>query len=212
MSFYPESNEPFRDYILNLLVWLTGWTYFVLWISSSYPQLWTNFKLKSVSGLSFNYLAFNILGHLCYSLHNICLFAVPTFRKAYFENHPNSTHVPVFANDVAYSVHAFIISASIALQCLIYPHGDQSLHLFTKTLIFLVAAVGISLAILVFFTKTDPLALAYFLSTTKVAISFFKSAPQVSGAFDSRHLVDSSLADLSQLQEEVDGRMEHCGN
>ncbi|VDM05742.1 unnamed protein product, partial [Schistocephalus solidus] len=54
-----------------------GWGYFFAWTFSFYPQTYMNWHRKSVVGLSFDFLAFNLLGFICYSAFNIGLYWVP---------------------------------------------------------------------------------------------------------------------------------------
>jgi uncharacterized protein with PQ loop repeat len=49
-----------------LLLLQVGWTYFLLWTISFYPQLISNFRRKSVEGLSLDFLAMNVVGAPAY--------------------------------------------------------------------------------------------------------------------------------------------------
>lgn len=51
-----------------------GWCYFVAWSISFYPQMYTNFRRKSVVGLNFDFLSLNIAGFLLYSVFNAGLY------------------------------------------------------------------------------------------------------------------------------------------
>jgi cystinosin len=51
--------------------------YFVAWSISFYPQIFLNIYRRSVVGLNFDFLAFNITGFLAYSVFNIGLFWIP---------------------------------------------------------------------------------------------------------------------------------------
>ena len=48
-----------------------------------YPQLIQNALLKSVAGISFDFMIYNWLGFLCYSMFNLGLYLNPTIRAAY---------------------------------------------------------------------------------------------------------------------------------
>lgn len=48
-----------------------GWIYFFAWSISFYPQIYTNFVRKSVVGLNFDFVSYNLLGFFSYSLFNI---------------------------------------------------------------------------------------------------------------------------------------------
>lgn len=58
-----------------------GWTYFLMWSISFYPQLLINWRRKSVAGVSFDYLAFNVAGFACYSVFNLALKFSPVVQQ-----------------------------------------------------------------------------------------------------------------------------------
>lgn len=78
--FSPSTSEIFvRVTVANsrpliVLSEVVGWVYFVAWSVSFYPQIYINFKRKSVVGLNFDFLALNIVGFLMYFLFNAGLF------------------------------------------------------------------------------------------------------------------------------------------
>lgn len=53
---------------------VVGWIYFAAWSISFYPQIYINFKRKSVVGYSFDYAALNIVGFVMYFVFNGGLF------------------------------------------------------------------------------------------------------------------------------------------
>ena len=50
-----------------------GWAYFSCWSLSFWPQTLLNWSRKSVEGLSFDYVALNLLGFSCYAAFNCAL-------------------------------------------------------------------------------------------------------------------------------------------
>lgn len=60
--------------IILIISEIMGWVYFVAWSVSFYPQIYINFKRKSVVGLNFDFLALNIMGFILYSVFNCGLF------------------------------------------------------------------------------------------------------------------------------------------
>lgn len=179
--FHQESNNlSFCNDFLCYAIFITGWAYFILWVGSTYPQVITNFKLKSVAGLSFNYVTFSTLGFAAYLVYNVCLFFIPSFQSAYHTTYPNSTHVPVYINDVAFSIHAFIINVILCLQCFIYEHGNQSLHIFTKLCVLTVMMGAFMVILFTYNYHLNLLTVAYYFSTVKLVITLFKCTPQVS--------------------------------
>lgn len=53
---------------------IVGWIYFAAWSVSFYPQIYINFKRKSVVGYNFDYVSLNIVGFVMYSVFNCGLF------------------------------------------------------------------------------------------------------------------------------------------
>lgn len=53
---------------------MLGWAYFLAWTCSYYPQIYSNWRRRSVVGFSFDYLALNFTGHLCYCMFNTAMF------------------------------------------------------------------------------------------------------------------------------------------
>lgn len=79
-SYFFSTNQIFvRVTVANsrpliVLSEVVGWIYFVAWSVSFYPQIYINFKRKSVVGLNFDFLALNIVGFFMYFLFNAGLF------------------------------------------------------------------------------------------------------------------------------------------
>lgn len=85
--------------ILNFLIQIVGWVYFVAWSISFYPQIILNFRRQSVVGLNFDFLALNLLGHSCYCIFNTCLYTSHDIQQQYYAKHPHGI-LPVLLNDV----------------------------------------------------------------------------------------------------------------
>lgn len=104
---------------LILISLIVGWVYFVAWSISFYPQMWYNFKRKSVVGLNFDFLALNLLGHTLYAIFNSSLYWITSVEDEYFQRFPRGLN-PVELNDVVFSIHASVITALTIAQCFIY--------------------------------------------------------------------------------------------
>ena len=102
--------------VISLVV---GWVYFAAWSISFYPQIWINFKRKSVVGLNFDFLALNLLGHTLYAIFNSSLYWISYIEDEYFSRFPRGLN-PVELNDVVFSIHASVITALTITQCFIY--------------------------------------------------------------------------------------------
>uniref|UniRef100_H2YA02 Cystinosin n=1 Tax=Ciona savignyi TaxID=51511 RepID=H2YA02_CIOSA len=92
---------------------------FVAWSVSFYPQVVLNVQRKSVVGLNFDYIGYNITGFLAYGFYNIGLFWIPVVKDEYLVKYPDGVN-PVQANDVFFTIHAVVLTAIIIIQCIIY--------------------------------------------------------------------------------------------
>lgn len=104
---------------LILISIIVGWVYFAAWSISFYPQIWYNFKRKSVVGLNFDFLALNLLGHTLYAMFNSSLYWITYIEDEYFQRFPRGLN-PVALNDVVFSIHASVITALTIVQCFFY--------------------------------------------------------------------------------------------
>ena len=77
-------------------------------------QVHLNFQRKSVVGLSFDFLALNFLGFICYSVYNVAMLASPSVRKAY--RHQMGGSPGVRLNDAIFAVHAMIMTGAARSQ------------------------------------------------------------------------------------------------
>jgi len=54
--------EPILGHAGDIISAIIGWSYFAAWSVSFYPQIYLNWRRKSVVGLSFDYNLYNIIG------------------------------------------------------------------------------------------------------------------------------------------------------
>merc|ERR1711871_1913341 len=64
-----------------------GWTYFMAWSCSFYPQVYLNWTRKSVVGLSFDFEVYNLLGFVCYFVFNACFYWNAEVQREYKAAH-----------------------------------------------------------------------------------------------------------------------------
>mmetsp|Transcript_2382 Transcript_2382/g.3464 ORF Transcript_2382/g.3464 Transcript_2382/m.3464 type:complete len:308 (-) Transcript_2382:2970-3893(-) len=97
---------------------LSGWIYFGCWSLTYYPQIYKNFKRKSVAGLSIDYLAYSTLGHLYYLLYNITIMLNKAIRTEIYEYTNAIPQIKI--NDVVFSIHAAFLCVLMCYQALLY--------------------------------------------------------------------------------------------
>ena len=90
-----KEEEPFSS--------LLGWSYFVCWSVSFWPQIVLNWQRKSVAGMSFDYVWMNLVGFSCLLLFNACLYASPTQQESYKARYGKANLVAI--NDVFFAGH-----------------------------------------------------------------------------------------------------------
>eukprot|EP00978_Attheya_sp_CCMP212_P037673 scaffold179885_cov57-Attheya_sp.AAC.3 len=127
---------------------ILGYTYFYSWSLSFYPQVITNIANKHTRGLSVDFCLLNVLGFTCYATYTCCLFWNPTIRRLYRERFGPTAEITVQSNDVAFALHAAILS-SITLGQIIYFDGiKDTWNNRTSGLVLLFIAGSISCCII----------------------------------------------------------------
>jgi len=147
-----------------------------MWSVSFWPQVIINYLRKSVVGLSFDYVALNLLGFSCYSAYNCAYYWSPSVREQYKAQY--GSYPAVQSNDVFFGLHAVIATLVTLGQMAIYERGEQKV---TKYGIFLLTGISLSAiiaGILAGIGKISIITLLLTLSYLKLTISLTKYAPQ----------------------------------
>ncbi|XP_046909717.2 cystinosin [Dermatophagoides farinae] len=174
---YVTVNVGVSDTILVISA-IIGWIYFVAWSISFYPQIWDNFKRKSVVGLNFDFIGLNITGFISYTMFNFSLYAITSVQKEYENAHPRS-QIPVQLNDVFFGFHAAFATLICIIQCFLYDRGEQTVSWFARIFLSIVWTGYIVIAIIVASTNwLTMLDYLYILSYVKLVITIIKYIPQ----------------------------------
>ncbi|CAI0457185.1 unnamed protein product [Linum tenue] len=136
-----------NSFPLEITYQTLGWLAFVSWSISFYPQVILNFRRKSVVGLSLDFLLLNLTKHSSYLIYNTVLYFSPAAQQQYFEKYGHEQMIPVAANDVAFSIHAVVLTAITLFQVFIYERGTQTI---SKISIGIVSVVWLFAAVCVF--------------------------------------------------------------
>nr|CDS25843.1 cystinosin [Hymenolepis microstoma] len=156
---------------------LVGWTYFLAWTLSFYPQIILNFRRKSVEGLSLDLIVFNVLGFLCYSLFNVGLYCIPLFQEEYFKIYPLGV-IPVQLNDLFFSLHALIITLVVVIQCFCYGRGLQDVSRLCKIITSCMLIFMAFSTLLAALNSITWLSALYLFSYVKLFVTLIKYVPQ----------------------------------
>ncbi|XP_058751259.1 cystinosin homolog [Vicia villosa] len=141
---------PWNSFALEIIYQVFGWLAFLSWSLAGYPQLISNFRRKSVVGLSLDFTILNFTKFWSYLIYNASLFFSPVIQKQYFEKYGYGQMIPVAANDVAFSTHAVIINLIVLFQFAIYGKGSLKLSKYTIAIfvgVWFIAAVCFFIAL-----------------------------------------------------------------
>ncbi|XP_056415163.1 cystinosin [Hyla sarda] len=156
---------------------IIGWIYFFAWSVSFYPQVFENWRRKSVVGLSFDFLALNLTGFIAYSVFNVGLFWIPFIREQFLQVYPNGV-IPVDANDVFFSLHAVLLTLVTIIQCCIYERGAQKVSKVAVGVLIIAWLFAFSVLFVAVAGKVSWLQFLFCFSYIKLAITLMKYFPQ----------------------------------
>jgi cystinosin len=180
-------NAVFPDVWYRSLSACIGYTYFLCWSVSFYPQIMTNYRRQTTSGLSPDFCVLNVLGFLCYGTYCTAMFGSAHIQTLYRERYGADAEISVQSNDVAFSLHAAFM-ASVTLVQIGYYGGfrsQQPSKLIGSVIvgILVVAVTGllgvIGSNVLPARMRFNWLDYLYLLSSIKIFITFIKYVPQV---------------------------------
>lgn len=86
------------------------------WSASFYPQPIKNFRRRSTTGLAIDFPTVNVLGFVCYTVYTSTFLYSPVIRQQYATRHPLSEVPTVRFNDLAFAVHAVVLSLLVYTQ------------------------------------------------------------------------------------------------
>eukprot|EP01084_Bolivina_argentea_P319478 554141_1 len=164
---------------LTILCSILGWIYFFAWSISFYPQAIINYQRKCVVGMSFDYMGiYNFTGFLFYTIYTIATF----IHKNGISNKDN----PIAINDIAFAVHALLLTIICCIQILIYDRGTQKPSLFAIIIgstCWLIAIYNVLLSLFGDTNATIPwfgsFSTVSFLGYVKVFVTAIKYIPQI---------------------------------
>ncbi|XP_017752194.1 PREDICTED: cystinosin homolog isoform X2 [Eufriesea mexicana] len=184
-----------KSVILYHISAVVGWIYFLAWSVSFYPQIYSNYKRKSVVGLNFDYLSLNIVGFIMYALFNCGLFWIPEVELEYFRRYPKGLN-PVQVNDIFFALHATFATVITIIQCFIYETGNQRVSI-TARIIHGIFAVFIVISMILAIVKTITwLNFLYYCSYVKLSITLIKYVPQAYYNYKRKSTVGWSIGNI----------------
>jgi Uncharacterized conserved protein len=152
---------PFYRYISSMI----GYTYFIFWCFSFYPQIISNYKRKSAQGLSADFCVINFVGYVCYAIYTSLLYWNQDIQNMYQERHvqgqqqeqydesgdhgdvstfcSSGAKITVQSNDVAFALHAVVLSGLWVYQLYYYGnhHCQNEKCLPSKPFVILIGSI-----------------------------------------------------------------------
>ncbi|XP_021775112.1 cystinosin homolog [Chenopodium quinoa] len=166
-----------NSFPLEIIYQIFGWIAFFSWSISFYPQVILNYRRKSVVGLNFDFVVLNLTKHSTYLTYNATLYFSSVVQNQYRDKYGRDEMIPVAANDVAFSIHAVLLTAFTLFQIFIYERGIQKVSKISFALV--IAAWGTA-AVCVFIALPSHswLWLITVFNTIQVTMTVIKYIPQ----------------------------------
>ncbi|XP_063729490.1 cystinosin-like [Symsagittifera roscoffensis] len=187
-----------RSHPLDVFNDVIGWIYFFAWSISFYPQIFSNVMRRSVVGLNFDFLAYNLLGFSVYSVFNVGLYWVPYIQDEYRDENPGQL-IPVKLNDVVFSLHATLITMVTISTCFFFKRDNQKVSWVCRVFVIVSLLLIVLLAIFTMtgdFKRCSWLNFINWISYIKLAVSFIKYVPQAWMNYERKSTIGWSIGNV----------------
>ena len=133
--------------------------------------------------------ALNVIGFACYTTYVCAMYFSPTIQDLYHDKYGLDAQISVQSNDVAFAVHALVLTIATLGQIAYYDRQRQSIHRPSALILHI---IGVLLSIIILTPilvllgdkglmpwKLSWLDYLYVLSFVKVGVTLIKYIPQV---------------------------------
>ncbi|PWN90037.1 hypothetical protein FA10DRAFT_240597 [Acaromyces ingoldii] len=161
---------------------LLGWSYFILWTASFWPQAILMQRTKTVAGMSIDFLYLNVVGFVAYTIFNLAFLLSPTVQEQYRQRHGGSENV-VRWNDALFAIHALLIASWQVGQSIFFKRAPG--QKLSRWAMYLIAILVSSLLVAFFLVHIDGASSFEWLdfvnacSYVKLVVTFVKYWPQI---------------------------------
>lgn len=146
-------------------------------------------------GLNFDFLVLNLTKHSSYLIYNASVFFSSAVQRQYHEKYGFKEMIPVAANDVAFSIHAVVMTAFTLFQVTIYERGNQKVSNISYAIVFIAwSAVGI--CCLVALPSHSWLWLVSCFNALQVTMTTIKYIPQAFMNFQRKSTIGFSIGNI----------------
>ncbi|KAL3784051.1 hypothetical protein ACHAWO_008041 [Cyclotella atomus] len=202
-------NDNLPSHSWQILSNVIGYTYFLAWSTSFYPQILLNRQRRTTHGLSVDFCILNVLGYICYTIYTTNFYFNPIIIQQYKDrmssNNSNNHHsnyntnsndqsttttsatttsaqITVQGNDVAFAIHAVIMASVTLSQIALY--DTFAVRPPSRRVYILLGAAMAYCLIYIIGTATlqhhvNYLGLLYVLGSIKIGVTIGKYIPQV---------------------------------
>ena len=161
---------------------VVGYTYFLAWSSSFYPQIILNYQRKKTSGLSVDFCVLNVVGYVCYTVYTTNFY----WNKSVIASYKDRTsggdgEITVQGNDVAFAIHALVMASVTLSQVGVYdtfrarPPSKRTYVILFSAFMFCMIYIFI---MWMYRGRFDLLGFLYVLGSIKVGVTIGKYVPQ----------------------------------
>jgi cystinosin len=159
-----------------------GYTYFLAWSSSFYPQIILNHQRKKTNGLSVDFCVLNVLGYVCYTVYTTNFYWNQNVISAYKNRTSGGDGaITVQGNDVAFSIHALVMACVTLFQVGLYDtFSARPPSRRTYVILYSVITFCLLYSLITWMCRGrfDLLGFLYVLGTIKVGVTIGKYVPQ----------------------------------
>ena len=157
--------------VLEVAADVAGWGYFLAWTMASAPQIYENWRRKSVTGFSLDTWPYSMLSCIAYLAYNAAVFFDEDIKREVLHgSHDQSS--PVKPADVVYAIVTFSCSAFQGLQCAIYDRGRQRIEPYTLFVCFAALLAGAVLSVVAAFGAVSWLFVLNYCGYVKLCVTF----------------------------------------
>ncbi|KAG0679858.1 hypothetical protein C6P40_001071 [Pichia californica] len=116
-----------------------GWIYVIGWGVANYPTVISNAQLKSVQGISIDYMYFNTMGFILYTLYTYMMWGSSVVKQEFFEE--NGEWPLVRLNDVVFGAHNLFTNLIILSQAYFWGFKKNDNQKLSSTAKFIISLV-----------------------------------------------------------------------
>lgn len=112
----PSLTTPIYDTISNII----GYTSFVCWSVSFYPQIITNYRNNSVVGVSTDGQVISWFNYFCYFISSTSLLWNQDMKEKFTTGQDSDIHISAWSKDLINSMQALLFATVLLYQVIIY--------------------------------------------------------------------------------------------